>query len=88
MIARLLLSLFVVRDQVFFVGVDDKDGQQACGLSVTVICADGMMIARYFGPALTGVIYLFRTVIDFATNGTLQDRCIDESGVGMGMRGI
>jgi hypothetical protein len=85
---RFFASLFVVRDEVLFVGIDDKDGQQACGLSVTGICADGMMIARCFGPALAGVIHLFRTVIDFATNGTLQDRGIDESRVGMGMRGI
>ena len=43
---RFFVSLFVVRDEVFFVGIDDKDGQQACGLSLTVICADAMMIAR------------------------------------------
>lgn len=41
-----VLLLFVVRDEVFFVGIDDKDGQQACGLSLTVICADAVMIAR------------------------------------------
>lgn len=35
---------FVTR--FFFVGIDDKDGQQACGLSLTVICADAVMIAR------------------------------------------
>jgi hypothetical protein len=56
-------------------------------LSVTGICTDGMTIARYFGPALAGAIHLFRTVIDFATNRTLQGRCIDESRVWMGVRG-
>ena len=39
-------SLFVVRDEIFFVGIDDKDGQQACRLSLAVICADGMMVTR------------------------------------------
>ena len=43
---RFFVSLFVVLDDVFFVGIDDEDGQQACGLSLTVICADAMMIAR------------------------------------------
>src|SRR5439155_10176429 len=86
--ARFCVSLFVRCDQFLFVGTDNKHGQQACGLSVTGIGTDGMMIARYFGPALAGAIHLFRPVIDFATNRPLQDRCIDESRVWMGMRGI
>ena len=86
--ARFCVSLFVRRDQFLFVGIDNKHGQQAGGLRVTGICPDDMMIARHFGPALASAIHLFRTVINFATNRTLQDRCIDESGVGMGMRGI
>jgi hypothetical protein len=61
-IACAILRLTLVRrDQVFFVGVDNKHSQQACGLSVTGICTDDVMIARYFGPALAGVIHLFRT---------------------------
>src|ERR1700704_4684149 len=47
-----------------------------------------MMIARHFGPALANVIHLFRTVIHFAPNRPLQNRCIDESRLWMGMRGI
>jgi hypothetical protein len=85
--ARFCVSLFVRPDQFLFVGIDHKHGQQACGLRVTGICTDGMMIVRYFGPALAGAIHLFRPVIHFATNRTLQDRCIDESRVWMGVRG-
>jgi hypothetical protein len=86
--AQFGVSLFVRRDQILFVGVDNKHSQKARGLTVTGICTDEMMIASYFGPALAGVIHLFRTVIDFATNRTLQHRCIDESRGWMGMRGI
>src|SRR5690606_3104480 len=85
---RPLYSLFIVHYEVLFVGIDDEDGQQTCGFGVAVICADEMMIARYLGPALAGAIHPFRAVIDFATNCTLQDRCIDESRFWMGMRGI
>ena len=70
--AQFGVSLFVRRDQILFVGVDNKHSQKACGLTVTGICTDEMMIASYFGPALPGVIHLFRTVIDFATNRTLS----------------
>src|SRR5262245_38103329 len=86
--ARWCASLFVRYDQVLFVGIDHKHGQQAGGLSVTGIGTDDMMIARDFGPALAGAIHLFRTVIDFAPNPPLQDRGIDERRLWMGMRGI
>ena len=76
--ARFCVSLFVRYDQFLFVGSDNKHGQQAGGLRVTGIGTDDMMIARHFGPALASAIHLFRTVIHFATNRTLQDRCIDE----------
>jgi len=38
--------LIVVSDQDLFIGIDDKDGQQARGFGLTIIGADAMMIAR------------------------------------------
>ena len=84
--ARFCISLFVRPEQFLFVGIDNKHGQQAGGLRVTGICTDDMMIARCFGPALASAIPLFRTVLDFATNRPLQDRCLDERRVWMDMR--
>lgn len=77
---RFYVSLFVRRDQFLFVSIDNKHGQQACGLSVTVICTDGMMIARYFGPALASAIVtldlsvVISTVDKSSAEATLTER--------------
>jgi|SRR4051812_13727722 hypothetical protein len=82
---ELLISFLVRRRQVLLVGIDDEHGQQAGGFGLTRVCADAMMIARHFVEAVASAVCFFRSIVDLAPYRTLQDRCVDEGGVWMGV---
>jgi hypothetical protein len=45
-----------------------------------------VMIAGHFRKALAGAVHHHRPIIDLASYRSLQDRCVNEGGVGMSVR--
>jgi hypothetical protein len=60
----------------------------ARGFRVARVRAHEMTVAGLLGPAFAGAIGGYRAIVDLALDRPLQDSCIDEGGLRVGMRGI
>ena len=74
------LSLFVGEKNLFFLRIDDEDGEKLCGLGRAGVGTHLVMIARHFGPTFSGLERSFRPVVDLAADRAFQHGCVDERG--------